>query len=311
MQSMKKTVLRLLSDTWLGTLASMLGRPFRNRRTFLGLTNPVYLSHVATQWADRLYLSPNDGYLAGGGNRRHMVRFDADTYEPEITYLMQRLIGPEDVVLDIGANIGFHTVTMAEAAHKGHVFAFEPVPEMAERNSANCALNRLDNVTLVPCALGVEEAELDMLVNIGGEGLQGTSTFLADNFNVHGNPGCYEKRPMKVRRLDGLISELGIESRIGFMKIDTEGFDTQVIEGGLETIRKNNPVIIVEAHSKRLEQAGKSWQWYLDTFPDHHILICHALNRANPYLHLEPLTPDQPEISVNLLLLPKATVWQA
>ncbi len=51
--------------------------------------------------------------------------------------------------------------------------------------------------------------------------------------------------------------------------------------------------------------AGRSFQWYLDTFPDHHIFIVYAADRTNPYLRLAPLTPDQPEIAVNLLLLPK------
>jgi FkbM family methyltransferase len=263
------------------------------------------MSHVVTEHADGFYLSPNDSYLAVGRNRQYMVRFDPDIYESDVTYLMQKLIGPEDVVLDIGANIGFHTVTMAKAANRGKVYAFEPVDEMAERNSMNCALNGLKNVTLIPCALGSEDKELEMQVNTGGEGLQGTSTFLEDNVNVENNPERYEKRTMKVRRLDDVVRQAGIDERIDFIKIDTEGFDTYVIEGGIETIRKHRPVMIVEAHSKRLSLAGKSWQWYLDTFPDHHILICHALNRSNPYLNLEPLSPDQPEISVNLLLLPK------
>ena len=77
---------------------------------------------------------------------------------------------------------------------------------------------------------------------------------------------------------------------------------------GALTRRRHRPAMIVKAHTTRLAQAGKSFQWYLDTFPDHHVPIVHAVTRADPYLRLEPLTPDQPEIAVNLLLLPRAPV---
>ena len=308
---MKQFILQLIYKTVLGDVLRLLGPCLRSRERILGLRNPVHMSHVVTEQAGGVYLSDVDSYIAVGSGRHAMVRFDPKLFEPEITYLMQTLIRPDDVVLDIGANIGFHTVTMARAAHRGHLFAFEPVPEMAEQHSRNCAIGRLDNVTLCNFALGAEKAELEMRVNVGGEGLQGTSTFIADNFNVDHNPDKYERRTMTVRRLDDVVDSLRIPGRIGFVKIDTEGFDTQVIEGGLETLREHRPVVIVEAHSNRLEQAGKSWRWYLETFADYHILIVHALTRAKPFLHLEPLTPDQPEIGVNLLMLPRPEVRTA
>ena len=147
-----------------------------------------------------------------------------------------------------------------------------------------------------------------MHVNIGGTGLQGTSTFLDQNAHVDANPENYEDQTIRTFRLDNIVEQLELSERLNFIKIDTEGFDTFVLEGGLEIIKKHNPAIIVEAHSIRLRQSGKSWQWYLDTFPEYHILIIYPLNRAKPYLHLEPLVADQAEISVNLLLLPKNNV---
>jgi FkbM family methyltransferase len=307
----KNFILQLIYKGWPGTFLRLFDRCLRSRPKVLGLTNPVHMAHVVTEQAGGVYLSDADSYIAVASGRDTMVRFDPDLFEPEITYLMQTLIRPDDVILDIGANIGFHTVTMARAAHRGHLYAFEPVPEMAEQHSRNCAINRLENVTLYNFALGKEDAELEMRVNVGGEGLQGTSTFIADNDNVTENPDRYEFRTMKVRRLDDIVGSLELPGRIGFVKIDTEGFDTHVLEGGMETIREHRPIVIVEAHSTRLAQAGKSWRWFLDTFPDHHILIAHALTRAKPYLHLEPLTPDEPEISVNLLMLPRPKIRTA
>ena len=263
------------------------------------------MNHVVTAHADSIYLSEVNSYLAANAGYKNFVRFNPSLYEPEIAFLMKTLVCKGDTILDIGANIGLHTVTLAKAAYPGHLFAFEPVDEMASQNSINCALNRLDNVTIIKCALGDKRSELEMKINVGGDGMQGTSTFLKQNVHVSKNPENYSSRNIQIHRLDDLIDSLSIKGRIGFVKIDTEGFDALILEGGMKTICEHKPIIIVEAHSKRLTQTGKSWQWYLDSLPDYHICIIYPLSWAKPYLHLEPLTPDQPEISVNLLMLPR------
>ncbi len=305
---MKKFLWTLVADRWPGSIFRLFERWLRPSPTVLGLRNPLYMAHVVTEQAGGVYLTDRDNYIAVGSGRSKMVEVDPELFEEEIVYLMKTLIRADDVVLDIGANVGFHTVTMAKAAHRGHLYAFEPVLEMAEQNSTNCALNRLDNVTILNVALGDKTAELDMKVNIGGTGLQGTSTFIRDNFNVADHPDQYVPRRVKVVRLDDIIDGLALPGRISFVKIDTEGFDTHVLEGGLETFRKHRPIMIVEAHTDRLAEAGKSWRWFLETFNDYHVLVSHSVTRAKPYLHLEPLRVEEPRISVNLLLLPKTSM---
>jgi len=178
---------------------------------------------------------------------------------------------------------------------------------MADRLSANVSLNGLRNVTLVPCGLGATDEIVEMSVNVGGAGLEGTST-IAGSVHLEREPENYDQRRVPVRRLDGLANDLLTGGTIGFIKIDTEGFETWVIEGGLETMRRHRPSMIVEAHSRRLAAAGKSFQWYLDTFPDYHVLIIYPVSRVNPYLRLVPLSGEQPEIAVNLLLLPRTNM---
>ena len=108
-----------------------------------------------------------------------------------------------------------------------------------------------------------------------------------------------------MRRLDDVIAEVKPKGRISFIKIDTEGFEPMVIRGGMETIRQHRPAMIVEAHSKRLAQVGLSFQWYLETFADYHVLLSYETTPANPYFRLQPLAAEPPEIAVNLLLLPR------
>jgi FkbM family methyltransferase len=307
MSTLKEIIWKSVAKGSLGPIMRPFGNALRRHENLLGLRNPLHMQFLTTIQADNLYVSELDSHMSLGAATKKMIRFDTDQFEDEISFLMKRLVKPDAVVLDIGANNGFHTVLLAKGAHRGHVYAFEPLEKFAAQASMNCALNGVDNVTIVNCALGAEEAVLDMWVNVAGEGLQGTSTFINNNANVLRNPDCYEIRKVPIKRLDDVIRTLDLQGPIRLVKIDTEGFDTMVLEGGMETIRAHKPVMFVEAHTTRLAQANKSWRWYLDTFADYHILIIHSLTRAKPYLHMEPLTDDLPEISVNLLLLPRRT----
>ena len=302
---LKQTILDLIECRIAGYPARLIGRLTSRSPRLFGMINPFHVPALVVERDGNSLLAEPGTYLFLRAGRRHALRFAPDEYEPEISFLIRNLVREDHTVLDIGANVGLHTVAFARAVPKGHVYAFEPVAEMAERLSRNAALNGLKNVTVVPCGLGAADETAEMWVNVAGDGLEGTST-IAGSVHSERMPDNYVRRNVPVRRLDGLVQTLAIEGPIGFVKIDTEGFETWVIEGGLETLRRHRPAMIVEAHSRRLAAAGKSFQWYLDTFPDYHILIIYPVNRTNPYLRLVPLTAAQPEIAVNLLMLPKA-----
>lgn len=299
---MKSQILDLLERPVAGWPLRLLGCFSRGRQRLFGLTNPFFVPTLVAEIAGADFVAERESYLVAN-NWRNAVKLDPELFEPEISHLIGRLIKPDHIVLDVGANMGAHTVAFARRAHRGHVYAFEPVREMAVRLSHNCRLNGIDNVTLMRCGLGDRDDTLEMNVNVAGPAMEGTSS-LTRTVHIESHPEWYETRTVPIRRLDDVVGELAPAGRIGFVKIDTEGFETQIIEGGMETLRRDRPVMIVEAHSRRLEAAGKSFQWYLDTFSDYHIFIVTAVTRANPYLRLEPLRGVQPEIAVNLLLLP-------
>lgn len=302
---MKTFILRLLESRLWGGLAGKIFSFLHDRPNIAGLSNPFHVSHYFVERNGARYLAPAGTYLATGSRNDEIVKFSAKAYEPEIAYLIKSLIKPGDVVLDIGANVGLHTVNFARATGpEGHVYAFEPVARMAERNSLNCALNGLANVTIVDCALGDENGAVAMNVNTSDGGMEGTSSLL-ETVHVEKRPQHYETQEVRIRRLDDLIEELGPLSRLDFIKMDTEGFEPMVLKGAMETLRRHRPAMIIEAHSTRLAKVGLSFQWYLDTFPDYHVLIVYPLTPANPYFRLVPLSEEPPEICVNLLLLPR------
>lgn len=302
--SLKQTLLSVLDHPVAGRIAALIGRYSRNRARLAGLTNPFYVSHHVVDREGARYIAPAGSYLALRSPADEIVNFADARYESEISWLLAGLVKPGDTVLDIGANVGLHTVAMARAVPQGHVFAFEPVAAMAERLSTNCALNGLDNVTLLRCGLGAGNGALEMHVNVAGEGLEGTSSFLGTD-HMERCPENYRVERLPVRRLDDLLPGLKPPSRVSFIKMDTEGFEPLILDGARETIAAHRPAMLVEAHSTRLRKLGRSFMWYVETFPDYHVLIIPAPTPANPYLQLVPLTEEPPEVCHNLLLLPR------
>lgn len=152
--------------------------------------------------------------------------------ESEVS-LFRDVIKKSDLVLDVGANIGSHTIPFAHFSD--FVIAFE-----AERNAfnvlcGNVAINNLRNVFCHQRALGrysgtisVPELDIDKTTNFGGLSLEGD----------HSKVPHYDVPLMKIDDLN-LI-------RLNFIKIDVEGMEQDVLLGGRDTIQKCKPIIYAE-----------------------------------------------------------------
>ncbi len=143
------------------------------------------------------------------------------------------------IFYDIGANTGYYGI-MASFLGKGSVttYAFEPLTEYNEIEREAIRLNRLENFCFVfPVALGREEKQSEAVV-------AGSGTTLRPEF-LGSLPGA-EKRTVRQVPLDAFVVEQDLRLP-DFMKIDVEGFEREVLEGALGTIRKNLPVIWYES----------------------------------------------------------------
>lgn len=148
--------------------------------------------------------------------------------------IMRRVIGPGVNCVDIGSHDGDVLKKCIELAPKGRHFAFEPVPEYFER------LDRVygRKATVLPYALSDKS---------------GTSVFHFVR-NAPAYSGLKKRKyavrspevkqiDVEVRRLDDLIAE---PMKTGFIKIDVEGAELQVIKGAVNLIRRSSPVIVFE-----------------------------------------------------------------
>ena len=192
-------------------------------------------------------------------------------HEPEMARLIKRLVRPGHTCLDVGANVGTHTLLMAFAAGAaGRVISLEPHPDLRQRLAENVALNGLDSVTLVPAALSDADGEATLY------------TFADDMFNR----GCSSLRPtvetkceMTIRTLTGrtLTAQAQID-RCDLIKIDVEGHELVALRQLADLIELHRPVLLFEygvnywqAHDAALADAlalARGWGYVLFTVKD-------------------------------------------
>lgn len=147
--------------------------------------------------------------------------------------LFRQTVKPGQVVLDVGANIGTHTLFFAHAVgSRGVVIAFEPQRLVFQTLCANMALNSITNVICRNNAVGEDSGILRVpaldpqkVQNFGGLSLRG---------QTEGEP---------VERIS--IDDLDLK-RCHFMKIDVEGMEIPVVAGAKETILRHRPTLYVE-----------------------------------------------------------------
>ena len=148
--------------------------------------------------------------------------------------LFRQICRPGDVVLEVGANIGTHTVALSNiVGEHGLVYALEPQPIIFYTLCANVAINSLSNVHCLNLAAGATEGFV-LIPNI--------------NYEEPGNYGSIEvdkfKKGNQIRRVR-LDNHITVPS-LRLLKIDVEGMESEVIRGAKKLISRHNPVIYVE-----------------------------------------------------------------
>jgi FkbM family methyltransferase len=213
-----------------------------NRRKYLLFKNDVGVSDVA-RWG-QIYESAMYDYI-----RTHL-KVEGTT------------------ILDVGANLGFHSIEFSEmVGEAGHVLAFEPQPIVYWQLCANLLLNSCTNAEaynfVIGMKVGMQQVEKpdyysETKINIGDTH---TNAFLSRN---------------------SLVNELPLDSMdlngISIIKIDVQGYEPFVLDGAINTIAHNRPTIFIEIEPgqlaiygfteedvfTRLRSLGYSWQKTVD-----------------------------------------------
>jgi len=161
----------------------------------------------------------------------------------EVTFL-QSICEPGMAVLDVGANKGVTTVTLAKAVGaNGHVWAFEPVPEHFALLKANLSGNEAANVEAFQMALVDAPGEIDFYVHGEGSGI-----VPAENA---------ERLTVAATTIDGFLREHGA-ARVDVISLDCEGSELLALQSAERTLRADSPQIFCEVHHSYLNALGQS-----------------------------------------------------
>lgn len=156
--------------------------------------------------------------------------------------VFRQIIRPGHIVVEVGANLGAHTVYLAQQVElAGLVLAFEPQRLVYQTLCANLALNNIPNVVALQQAVGAEPGliKIPMLDyrrenNFGGLALgsfevgEDVPVVTVDSFNL---------------------------TRCNFIKVDVEGMEKQVLRGASRTIELYKPILYVENDQRDKSQA--------------------------------------------------------
>lgn len=172
-------------------------------------------------------------------------------FEKDVTSTIEETCKSGFVVLDIGANIGAHCLRFARiVGDKGMVYAFEPTNFAFRKLQRNIALNGFGNVQAFQVALANQ--------NLAQQNISYRSSWKSDGSYVE------ESSVVDFVRLDDWTNNHPLE-RLDVIKIDVDGNEFSVLDGGRELLRKFKPMLIAEVGAWHfMEEQRNPWRILAD-----------------------------------------------
>lgn len=252
---------------------SFVGRPIggvRPRRIYDAIgrkawPKPDYRWH-RNCWGDELWISPHQHF------DRCVMAFGC--YDPDLHMALEHLLRPGMICLDVGANFGELSLHMArKVGHAGLVHSFEPAPgpfarlsRHAERNGHRIQCHQLalgDRCGVVEMAVPTEMADNQGLGSVVGDAL----------------PDAYTKASVKLMTLDAFADQCGLR-QLDFIKLDIQGGEPLLVQGGVGTIRRFMPLIVSELSPRDLAATGYNSRTYCELLTGLGYAVCGLSQRG-------------------------------
>ncbi len=209
-------------------------------------------------------------------------------YSEEETALFRQLCRTGQTVVEVGANIGVHTLPLARfVGNTGHIYAFEPQRLVFQTLCANMALNSITQTSCFNCGAGATKTtlkinELNYLkpANFGGYAIQPAETGI----------------PLSIVRLDDMLGD----KKVHFLKLDVEGMELEVLMGAEQIIKNSQPLIYLEN-----DRINKSRQLIEHLWEKGYRLYWHKPRLYNPdNFFSNPENVFGNIVSINMLAIP-------
>lgn len=172
---------------------------------------------------------------------KHLCQGQVDFYK--------KILNKGDLIIDIGAHIGDSTIPMALAVGKeGTVLGFDPNPHIYKILEKNASLNK-ELTNIIPLKLAIATHEGDFFYN-SSEASYNNGGIAETQENQHGKYKLEEK--VKGVKLEEFLNENYPDqiAKLTLIKIDTEGYDTDILKSILPFVKKLKPNIIFECFAK-------------------------------------------------------------
>lgn len=231
--------------------------------------------------------------------------FYSDSREPATSKALAALCKPGDIIFDIGANVGSHTLPIAKSVgSSGKVYAFEPVPWALNKLHKNISLNAFNNIIVEPIALSDtpnDNAEFSLRASF-----KTTSQIPVNadgNLNENWWNAC-EKVKVRVETIDNFVKENNIK-KINLIKLDVDGFEAKVIKGATIVLTEYGPDIIMELAPSWIESKGDNVETIVNSLISIGYVFYNEVTFEKINNMLETLTDLSPGAGINVIISKK------
>jgi len=211
------------------------------------------------------------------------------TFEPLTEATIERLLDSGGYAIDVGANVGYLTMVMANRVGKtGRVIAFEPTPWAYHRLEDNLSLNDMPQAHAVQMGLSDRSEQQQEMTIRSSYRLDGQSEG--------------DRVLIDITTLDSYLESNRIDG-LDFIKIDTDGMEYSILRGAKETLLQYKPAVLFEVGPDALSRAGTSVENLLAWLRDIGYLF-YAEKTLSPYKDLEDVISHLPkQTSINVVAM--------
>ncbi len=191
-----------------------------------------------------------DLYIDARSNT-HKVPFWTGMRDESIIKLIKKNISPDAVFFDVGANIGYYAIPIAEHVKSsgGKVHAFEPVESNFNSLMKGIEKNQLINISSNKFALGNSIGNIEIIKTEVGNSSNAVLSFEGNDYAEN------TKEIIPITTLDQYMIDCNL-NKCDFIKIDIEGAEIFFIQGGTEFLKKYTPIIYGEFNSYFMSKFG-------------------------------------------------------
>ncbi|MCV0383313.1 MAG: FkbM family methyltransferase [Erythrobacter sp.] len=204
--------------------------------------------------------------------------------------------GRKNIMLDVGANVGAHSLFFAKLFER--VVAFEPNPDVFGRLERNITLN--PQTLVEPHCIGLSDHDAELVFYKPAYENQGTGTFDRESAPVH-----YDLLKLPVTTGDSLVyDDIG---RVDAIKVDVQGFEPQVLAGLCRTLCTSRPIVWIEISSSTREELSRRGGLSMLLPSGYRIFRFNHDYRYFMFhrIKIEPVALDIPEDEGDFLLIPE------